>query len=61
MIKQNAAKFPKDKNKTIVAYCAGGYMSQTAGEYLIELGYKNVYSLDRGMTDWLSAGYPLEK
>lgn len=59
-IKQNAAKFPKDKDATIVTYCAGGHMSQTASDYLIELGYKNVYSLDRGMSDWLQANYPLE-
>ncbi len=59
-VKQNASKFPKDKNATVVVYCAGGHMGDTAAQYLIELGYKEVYNLDRGMADWLSKNYPLQ-
>ncbi|MBQ7668868.1 MAG: rhodanese-like domain-containing protein [Clostridia bacterium] len=39
---------PNKENK-IVVYCAKGVRSLAAGERLVELGYKNVYNLYKGI------------
>lgn len=59
-IEQNAAKLPKNKNKKIVLYCAGGHMSQEAAQTLISMGYTNVFNLIWGAAGWRAEGYPLE-
>ncbi len=35
----------KDKEKKIVLYCRSGNRSATAGQTLIDMGYKNVYDM----------------
>jgi len=42
----------KDKNKLIVVYCSIGIRSETIGEKLIKLGYKNVFNLYGGIFEW---------
>lgn len=34
-------------------------MSQIAAEKLVQLGYSNVWNLDRGMLGWEQAGFPI--
>lgn len=58
---QNAELLPLDqiekisevaeKNSTILVYCRSGNRSAQAAQYLIELGYKNVYDFG-GILSW---------
>ncbi len=50
-----------DKNKPILLYCHSGGRSTEAGEKLVKLGFKEVYSLNKGITGWLKAGKPIVK
>ena len=52
-------KLPKDKNASIVLYCRGGGMSDTASKTLVNLGYSQVSDLVGGMDGWKDAGFPL--
>lgn len=57
---QIAKKIP-DYNQPIYLHCRGGVRSLHAAQKLIELGYKEVYSLDGGITAWEKCGYPIKK
>jgi sulfur-carrier protein adenylyltransferase/sulfurtransferase len=46
-----------DKNKPIIAYCAGGVRSLLAAKIMKEMGYQNVASMAGGYTAWKNAGY----
>lgn len=46
-----------DKNKPVLLYCATGGRSASAGELLLEKGFKKVYNLDGGLNGWRAAGY----
>lgn len=50
-----------DKDATIVLYCHSGARSALAAENLMRMGYRNVYSLDGGLTAYQAAGLPMEK
>jgi len=50
-----------DKSAAIVLYCGGGFRSALAAESLQKMGYRDVISMDGGMTAWREAGYPVEK
>jgi adenylyltransferase/sulfurtransferase len=50
-----------DKDKPIVAYCAGGTRSLLAGRILKELGYKNVVSMRGGYQAWKNQGLPIKE
>ena len=54
------AKYP-DPNSELVLYCGGGFRSALAADNLRKMGYTNVYSMDGGIRDWRSNGYPLSK
>src|SRR3990172_7022256 len=41
-----------DKDRPVVAYCAGGTRSLLAGRILKELGYRNVVSMRGGYQGW---------
>ena len=49
-IKQNKQKL---KNKKIGMFCTGGIRCEKATNYLINLGYKNVYQLEGGIIEYL--------
>lgn len=51
-------KFP-DKDKKICAYCLSGSRSTSAVDMMIQMGYKNVFSLKSGLLAWISHNYPL--
>ena len=44
-IKNHIEKEVPDKNTKIILYCRSGNRSNTAANYLIDMGYKNVYDL----------------
>jgi len=53
-------KFP-DTATPLVLYCGGGFRSALAADNLQKMGYTNVISMDGGIRDWRSKGYPLTK
>lgn len=61
--KFDLSKLPKEKNVLIIFYCNGercwkSYKSSVAA---IKDGYNNIYWFRRGMPDWTSKGFPIEK
>jgi len=46
-----------DKDVPIVVYCAGGIRSLKAAKVMQEKGYKNVFSMAKGINGWEAAGY----
>jgi rhodanese-related sulfurtransferase len=48
-----------DHDAEIVLYCGGGYRSALAGDALQQMGYTNVISMDGGIGEWHSRGFPL--
>ena len=50
-----------DHGAEIVLYCGGGFRSALAADALQKMGYKNVISMDGGIREWESAGYPTEQ
>jgi rhodanese-related sulfurtransferase len=48
-----------DKSKTIVAYCATGYRSGEAVNYMRAQGFSNAFNLSGGVVTWQRKGYPL--
>ena len=49
-----------NKDAEIILYCGGGFRSAIAAESLMEMGYKNVVSMDGGYRGWVEAGGPTE-
>lgn len=50
-----------DKNKTYYIYCASGGRSSDCAEYMEKHGFKRVYTLEKGLSEWLQKGFPVEK
>jgi hypothetical protein len=50
-----------DKNKTYYVYCQSGGRSGDAAEYMEKHGFKKVFNLEKGFTNWKSKGLPVEK
>lgn len=48
-----------DKSQPIYLHCRGGVRSLHAGQTLVNLGYKEVYSVDGGIMEWAQFGYPV--
>ncbi len=57
--KQQVSKL--DKEKTYFLYCAAGVRGSKAADIMEELGFKQVYNLDGGITAWKEEGLPVEK
>ncbi|MBK9510696.1 MAG: redoxin family protein [Cytophagaceae bacterium] len=49
-----------DKSKPVFLYCLSGSRSSSAMGYLMQIGFKEVYNLQRGTLSWQSAGLALE-
>lgn len=53
----------KDKysnlDKTLIIMCQRGVRSKTVADYLVDLGYTNIYSVRGGLTAWEDAKLPL--
>ena len=45
----------------IILYCASGFRSVLGSKSLYEMGFKNVFSLKGGITDWITAGFEIEE
>ena len=49
------------KEKDILIYCASGNRSTVAAQILIDNGFKKIYNLRHGISDWHRQGFPLEQ
>lgn len=49
-----------DKDSMIIVYCCTGQRSLLAVHSMLKMGYKNVYSLEGGIKQWVEQGYPLD-
>jgi rhodanese-related sulfurtransferase len=52
-------EIPKDKK--ILVYCRTGSRSAQASKILAENGFARVYNMQGGITEWMNAGYEVEK
>lgn len=50
-----------DKNQPIYLHCRSGVRSAYAAQLLIDEGYNEVYTVDGGIMDWATYGYPIEQ
>jgi phage shock protein E len=50
-----------DKNKTYYVYCQAGGRSADAAGYMEKQGFKKVYNLEKGFSDWKAKGFPVDK
>lgn len=46
-----------DKTNPIYLHCRSGVRSLYAAQKLLEIGYKEVYSIAGGIMDWVNSGY----
>ena len=52
-------EIPKDRK--ILVYCRSGRRSAEASGILAENGFTEVYNMKGGITEWMNAGYEVEK
>jgi rhodanese-related sulfurtransferase len=50
-----------DKNRTYLVYCSTGFRSAAASKIMADLGFKDIYNMTGGITDWQAKGYPVVK
>src|SRR3989338_9480213 len=50
VIERDIQKKSPDANTTIVTYCSGGFRCALVADVLQNMGYKNVYSLETGLS-----------
>ena len=50
-----------DKNRPVIAYCAGGVRSLLAAQTLKEMGYAEVYSMAEGFNGWKDRSFAFAK
>lgn len=59
IIERDIEKIIPDKNSEIVLYCSGGFRSALAADNVQKMGYKNVSSMEGGLSAWKKADFPL--
>lgn len=50
-----------DKNRTYLVYCRTGVRSAAASKVMADLGFKDIYNMTGGITDWQAQGLPVVK
>ncbi|MFM9943837.1 MAG: rhodanese-like domain-containing protein [Bacteroidia bacterium] len=48
-----------DKTKPVFVYCQSGRRSASAADRMRSLGFKEVYELDGGISEWMQADLPV--
>ncbi|AEH06459.1 rhodanese-like domain-containing protein [Methanothermococcus okinawensis] len=66
LINVNDAEFENeinklDKSKKYIVYCRSGVRSMKACEIMEKSGFKELYNLIGGITNWKNNGFPVEK
>lgn len=51
-LEQTSSSVLPDKNAVLLVYCRTGIRSANASDKLIKMGYKNVYDIAGGITQW---------
>lgn len=46
-----------DKSKTYVVYCQSGRRSARSSELMVDVGFKTVYNVLGGVSEWKNSGY----
>lgn len=59
ILEREIEKSIPDENSTIILYCGGGYRSALSAENLQRMGYKNVFSMIGGISEWKENKYPI--
>jgi rhodanese-related sulfurtransferase len=54
-----AGELGKHAGRPVIAYCASGNRSRSAGNALARAGFKQIYSLHGGYRAWKDAGLPV--
>lgn len=60
-IEERSKEIARDKDTTILCYCAAGSVAPQARSKLNKQGYTNVHALKGGINAWQSAGMPVTK
>ncbi len=60
-IQREYTKLLDYKDKPILIYCATGNRSTVASRILISNGFKNIYNMRYGISEWARNGYPVKK
>lgn len=58
-IDERAKEISKDRDRTVICYCAIGSAAPQACAKLRKLGYHDVHALKGGLAAWQSAGLPV--
>jgi rhodanese-related sulfurtransferase len=48
-----------DKNYSLFFYCSSGYRSKRMAIKFYDQGFRKLYNLDGGITEWRKEGYPV--
>jgi rhodanese-related sulfurtransferase len=59
-IEKYIGHMPVDRDTKMVLYCRSGQISDTAAKRMVELGYKNIWNLEGGITAWKQARLSVE-
>jgi len=60
VIERDVEKLFPNKDQSLVLYCGGGFRSLLAGDSLIRMGYRQVWSLAGGWRAWNAANGPVD-
>ncbi len=58
-LNKSISEIPRDKK--ILVYCRTGQRSTMASEILVNSGFKEVYNMKGGISEWTKAGYEIVK
>ncbi len=58
-LQQNMPQLAEYRDRDILIYCATGNRSTVAARLLIEAGFKKIYNLRYGISDWARRNYPV--
>ena len=61
IIERDIESVAKNREMELILYCQGGFRSALAAESLKKMGYKNVYSVSGGFSNWASNEFPISK
>ena len=56
-LENRLAELPQDK--PIIVYCRSGSRSTSAANILLEKGFKEIFNMKGGITEWQSKGFPV--
>ena len=49
------------KDTAVLVYCAHGVRSAAVVKAMVQAGYREVYDLQGGISDWIAAGLPIRR